>query len=331
MIGSCRTILLLAFLMTLFAGSASAAIQLIYPAERSFVHRSDYIILKTNDSSISGVRLTINGVDSDILQISSTEYRKLFGDMLIVQPVWDKGKNQLLVEGFSGDKKVQSIATEIFFNQSDDRSQIPKDFIESPFHVPEKEKICAPCHLMSSSVEKGASQDPKKSPCALCHTKLVTVKIPHEPALNFSCTHCHSKVDTPRYGVPGSNSAFCAECHADKIDQIKKNSFPHGLVAAGYCMVCHDPHGSENPGSLKAPINEVCLSCHQKIAKEPHVARNNLGKGHPLSGKNDLSPNRRGKELSCVSCHDPHGGVVRYFFVSRKEERMALCQFCHAK
>jgi predicted CXXCH cytochrome family protein len=245
--------------------------------------------------------------------------------------VWDKGKNTVLIEGLNAGKVLQTVSTEIYFNPSGDRSDVPKDFTDSRFHTVEKEKICTPCHDMSPPGGTAAAQPPGKSPCAACHSKLVKVKVPHEPALNFSCVHCHSKLENPRYGTKGRDSVSCAECHADKTEEVKKNSFSHGPVAAGYCELCHDPHGSEFPGSLKAPINEVCLSCHEKVGKAPHVSRDSTGKGHPVSGKDDISPKRKGKELSCASCHDPHGGVVRFFLVSKKDERMALCQYCHAK
>lgn len=308
-----------------------AAMQLLYPAEMSWVYRSDHLILKTNDSSISGIRLTVNGVDSDIIPISSSDYRKLFQDILIVQPVWDNGKNVLLVEGFTGSQKVQSIGTEIYYNPLGDRSLVPNEFKEIPFHTPEKEKLCASCHDMSPSGGKSPSRNSEDSPCAVCHYKLVKVKYSHEPVTNYACAHCHVKTENPRHGTGRRDSALCNECHSDKADEIRKNSFSHGPVISGYCELCHDPHGSAFPGFMRRSINEVCLSCHEKVGKVSHVLKTTTGKGHPLSGKQDISPKRKGKELSCVSCHDPHGGVVRYFLVSRKEERMALCQYCHAK
>ncbi|GAM08942.1 doubled CXXCH motif protein [Geobacter sp. OR-1] len=318
-------------MLLLLPGNLLAAMQLIYPMDKSWVYRSDYLIIKTNDSAISGIKLTVNGSDSDIMQISSSDYRKLFQDILIVQPVWDNGKNTLLVEGYIADNKVQSIATEIFYNPLGDRSLVPKDFRETSLHTTENEKVCAACHAMTSSNSKNTAQNPANSPCATCHQRLVKVKYPHEPVANYSCAYCHVKTDNPRHGTSRRDSALCFECHSDKAEEIKKNSFPHGPVTAGYCEICHDPHGSEFTGFMRRPINEVCLSCHEKIGKEPHVLRNTSQKGHPLSGKKDISPKRKGKELSCVSCHDPHGGVVRYFLQSRKEERMALCQFCHNK
>lgn len=318
-------------LMLLFPATPHAALQLIYPSENSWMYRSDYLILKTNDLAISGIRLTVNGVDSDILEMSSSEYRKFFQDLLIVQPVWDKGKNTLLIEAFIGDKKIQSLTTELFYNPSGERSVVPASFNDSLLHTPERSKLCTPCHDMSPSAGKNASSNPESSPCATCHYKLAKVKHPHEPVASFSCSYCHQATGNPAHAVTRRGVALCFECHSDKADEIKKVTFPHGPVVAGYCEVCHDPHGTDFPGFMRKPINEVCLSCHEKILKTPHVLRSSGGEGHPLAGKADISPKRKGKELSCASCHDPHGGVTRYFLVSRKDERMALCQYCHAK
>jgi predicted CXXCH cytochrome family protein len=97
------------------------------------------------------------------------------------------------------------------------------------------------------------------------------------------------------------------------------------------CQDCHDPHGSQNESHLVKPVNELCLSCHAHIRKQKHVVRTSSGEGHPLSGKSDPSKKASGRQMSCVSCHAPHGGAVRYFFVSNADDRMNLCQMCHNK
>ncbi len=316
-------------LLLLIPGRAIAAMQLIYPADKSWVYRSDYLILKTNDTAITGVRITVNGIDGDIMQISSPGYRRSFRDFLIVQPLWDKGKNTILIEGFSGSFKVQSVSAEIFFNPLGDRSLVPTGFRAMVLHTPENEKICVSCHIMAAAGGNAASAG--SSTCATCHRQIPQVKYPHEPVTSFTCTYCHTKTDNPRHGLSRRDTALCYDCHADKADDIKKFAFPHGPVAAGMCELCHDSHGTNFPAFMHTSINELCLSCHEKIGKSSHVLSSTAGIGHPMSGRDDVSPKRKGKELSCVSCHDPHGGKVRYFFVSGKADRLELCQFCHAK
>jgi len=319
---------LLLLLLLLVPARGNAAMQLIYPADKSWVYRSDYLILKTNDTAITGVKIAVNGIDGDIIQISSPAYLRSFQDLLIVQPLWDKGKNSILIEGFKGNLKVESVSAEIFFNPLGDRSLVPTGFRATTLHTPENEKICALCHIISP----GGNPPPNApSPCATCHRKLLQVRYPHEPVTNLTCSYCHTKTDNPRYGLTRRDTALCYDCHADKADDIKKFAFPHGPVAGGMCELCHDPHGTDFPAFMRRPVNELCLSCHEKIGKGEHVVKGSVGKGHPLSGVKDISDKRKGKELSCVSCHNPHGGMVRNFFVSNSSDRMKLCQFCHAK
>jgi predicted CXXCH cytochrome family protein len=177
---------------------------------------------------------------------------------------------------------------------------------------------------MNSSIEKS-------NPCFICHKKMLAVKYVHGPAGTYSCGYCHASKGNPKHAVPRRGSALCYECHSDMSVQIRKKKFVHGPVEAGMCDACHDPHGSQNESQLLKPINELCLSCHGHIRNQKHVVRASNGEGHPLSGKDDPSKKGSGRKMSCISCHLPHGGDVRYFFTNNLEDRMNLCQVCHNK
>ena len=323
----CSLMVMLAMLIIPQVGFA--AISFIYPVEKSWVKRSDYLILKLNDLEITGVRITVNGVDSDLLKVSSPEYRKAFKDFLIVRPVWDTGKNALVVDVYSGEKKTESVTTEIFYNPTMDPTLVPDGYQPNVLHTPTVDKLCAPCHNMAPTVAQFSGAPEKGNPCFVCHKSMMNVKYVHGPAGTYTCVYCHSLEGDRKYAVLKRDAESCLECHADKKEEFKKRKYLHGPIDAGMCEICHDPHGSPYPAQLRMPVNDLCLSCHDKIANDIHAVRTPTGKGHPLKGKEDLSALRKGKEFSCVSCHKPHAGDVRYYYQSNEEEKMRLCQICH--
>jgi predicted CXXCH cytochrome family protein len=318
-------------LLILFAVfPAEAAITFVYPASKSRVTRSDYLILKMNNPQITGIRVTVNGLASDTMLIGSPEYKKAFQDLVILQPVWDEGKNEILVEGYEGEKKIEAVNTQIFFTDKPG-ANIPSEFQQNAMHVPAVEKLCSPCHDMNPTTAQMDDNMAKKNPCYGCHKKMANANFVHGPAGTFSCAYCHNLQGKPKFAVVLRDAALCNECHADKADEFKKKKFLHGPIEAGMCEICHDPHGSSFTAQLRLPINDLCLSCHESVGKETHVVRLSDGTGHPLKDRPDPSKPGSGRDLSCISCHNPHGGDARFFFQNNVTDRMQLCQICHNK
>ena len=318
-------------LLLVLAMPAFAGITMIYPEPGSSVTESRHLVLKLGSKELSGVIVTVNGVASESLPVGTVEYRRAFSDFLILQPLWDKGKNQLTVETFNGDKKLESFTADVFYSPRGEAVDIPKEFRQSVMHRPEADALCIPCHNMRPTMKQVIDVPDKDNACFSCHKRMANQKYVHGPVSTYSCAYCHSLQGTPLYGTPKRETKLCFECHQEKEKELKGFKFLHGPVAAGMCEICHDSHGSDNPAQLHQPINKLCLSCHEQIATTIHVTTLGGGEGHPLSGKTDPSEHGRGRELSCVSCHDPHGGKARYYFVSGNESRMDLCQMCHRK
>jgi len=313
------------------AATAFGAVTFIYPAPNTWVERSNHLILKLNSTEITGVRIGVNGVAGDLLVVGSPEYRRAFQDILIVQPVWDRGRNEVTVETFIGNNRAESVQAQVFFAPHGDQATVPPEFKPYLFHLPELEARCVGCHTMEPTTAQLLSTLAKENPCIGCHRKMLDVKFVHGPAGTYSCVYCHKEKATPRYTVTKREAALCNECHGDKAAEFAKRKYIHGPIAGGMCEVCHDSHGSANYAQLKAPINQLCLSCHESIKKTPHVVRTTSGAGHPVSGVKDPSAPKTGREMSCISCHNPHAADVRYFFVNNAEDRMMLCQMCHNK
>jgi predicted CXXCH cytochrome family protein len=167
--------------------------------------------------------------------------------------------------------------------------------------------------------------------CFTCHTSKEawrSRKHIHGPMLAGGCTLCHNPHgDDHRYQLWAEGSvALCIACHSDKeelMDKERPVRFVHGIIHGPGCVACHDPHASNHQFLLHKSINDLCVSCHTGLAG---VKRGHPVGGHPVSGKTERR--RKGRELSCTSCHDPHGSSYRYMLFA---ESMGghVCIKCH--
>lgn len=173
--------------------------------------------------------------------------------------------------------------------------------------------------------------------CAECHADLTEKKFVHK-ALKKGCKTCHEQLDTSTkrhkskgkfaLGLTAEPPALCLDCHEN---ELFKGKVVHGPVAAGKCMDCHDPHGSDNVGLLKKEPAALCLDCHADVKKKPHVVVGFSGGGHPLGdakkAKTVEDPLRPGTPFYCAACHEPHRSELPR--LNRFGKGMSTCQKCH--
>jgi predicted CXXCH cytochrome family protein len=167
--------------------------------------------------------------------------------------------------------------------------------------------------------------------CFTCHTgKKIwrTQKFVHGPMNVGGCTLCHNPhEDDNRYQLWAEGSvALCIACHSDKENLVSKEKslpFVHGIIPGGGCVACHDPHAGDRQFMLIKPINELCVSCHTRLAG---VTRGHPVGGHPVAGPKERR--RQGYPLTCTSCHDPHGSTKRFLLVG-KTNGGQICIECH--
>lgn len=157
--------------------------------------------------------------------------------------------------------------------------------------------------------------------CFTCHKEArFKGKSTHAPVSGGMCTGCH---DAHQSNFPSllkkESPEVCYNCH-DKSKFNKK--VIHMAIPAVGCNTCHAPHASDHPTLLADDINPLCLSCHKSKASGRHVVAIPGGKHHPLRGRPDPSNPKR--ELSCVSCHDPHSTDYENLFYSER-----MCVRCH--
>jgi len=315
-----------------FGAVAVPALEIVYPSHGVFVARSDFLIIRGGKAPVlEAMTVTINGAKSELLDLSSPEYRAAFADFLILQPEWDKGKNAISVDAYIGGKVVANAVADIYFLGNDPTATTPKGYKPFVMHTPEKEGLCQPCHNMKPDKVQLSAESADKNPCASCHKRWIDAPYAHGPAGVFQCVACHDPASKPaRYQISKSPAELCAECHFDKVEAYKKNKFVHGPVGVGLCLLCHDPHASSQPAQLLAPTNTLCAGCHDTVVKKgDHVVRGIFGQGHPLAAAVD--PSDPGKSLTCGSCHDPHGGQGQALFRRGLTSRMQLCSICHKK
>jgi len=185
-------------------------------------------------------------------------------------------------------------------------------------HGPAANVYCKSCH----QEKKGATAisiltGRVEEVCARCHIntkKFSSQAHVHGPVGTGDCTVCHDP-HGDRYKFQlwaDGRSDLCTGCHTDKKNAMNRRVgfYMHGIIQGGGCVACHDPHASDTRFQLYRPINELCTSCHMELQgiNEGHPVGN-----HPLKGRPD--PLRKNRELSCTSCHKPHGSGYRFFLI----------------
>ncbi len=108
----------------------------------------------------------------------------------------------------------------------------------------------------------------------------------HGPYGARLCHACHQRASNSLI-LPVEK--LCLHCH--NLNLSKK--FVHGPVAAGGCIVCHDPHSSGRKFLLRSDPRKFCLHCHEKAA----IFKN---------------PAHKGVDVTCTVCHDAHSSNKRF-------------------
>jgi len=176
---------------------------------------------------------------------------------------------------------------------------------------------------VAGAAQRGAA--PATAPagsCVQCHAAVTKHPVLHPKS--DDCASCH--VPTARDAHQFKDKS-CTACH----QMMKPNDkFVHGPVAAGECLTCHDPHGTDEPQLVRAvgachnphasPLKyqirndsaEQCLACHKTLRKELVTAR--------------VQHEAMTADRECLNCHDPHASDLGK---QLKASSMDLCLSCH--
>ena len=94
-------------------------------------------------------------------------------------------------------------------------------------------------------------------------------------------------------------------------EMLLKNRIHWPVLSKKGCLSCHNPHASKETGLRKAPMKELCGSCHQDTTdREAQVVKKH-------------SPVQQG---NCTACHQPHVSDSAFLL---NQPIIELCQNCH--
>lgn len=196
-------------------------------------------------------------------------------------------------------------------------------------------KPCLICHDLNSEKIKKAhfSTDLGGVNCFNCHythaadKKGLLKESVHEPFVSGMCDVCHNISAEGKIEVKGQTKKICLACHSSLL--VKDDTVKHSGYDMLECVDCHNPHTGGEKWLLKKKITQICFDCHGKeeAAKHPYDVvpsqKINLDKNNEIWLTND-------RQMSCVSCHNPHSAKIP-FLLRESLEDGKLCNICHPK
>ena len=181
---------------------------------------------------------------------------------------------------------------------------------------------CRGCHEEQGKTFRYSNHAQQSVECEDCHGagSLHLTSDKHESILKFGkmkaeeangvCLWCHAKSDHVRNWFASAHAAQdvrCIDCHT--IHEGGPHAERTAFVASGG-EVLREPRAIDS----RRMQNDKCLQCHRK-----QDAQANLPYHHPI----------REAKMTCVDCHDPHGGSAGNNLNSANANQ--LCFQCHAE
>jgi len=204
-----------------------------------------------------------------------------------------------------------------------DRTQFKGKSVHPPVVIDK----CTTCHNPHQSDFKVLLIKDIPGLCYECHKESrFRAKSVHKPVGQGLCMSCH-KPHASNFGKMLTNEPpeLCYRCHDKKLF-TKKYVHVVAKIPNG-CLLCHNPHANDNQNLLSQPtIFDLCTSCHSGQMNGMHiVGMQNLGGGENMHPVKDVpDPSSPTKEITCISCHNPHSSEYNRLFVQRN-----LCTKCH--
>lgn len=258
------------------------------------------------------------------------------------------GINEINIRAKKADRIVDEVSLDVF-RRSDLVSKYkkpPVGFQKDYFHMKARPQ-CAACHHVlepteadnkpinietyAAEVSKNKAVVPSESTCYSCHRGMTSYLFVHGPNFVWSCLTCHDSQAEPKYCVKYPDPELCYKCHVEEKQKRSGKKNYHAPYIIDRCGICHNPHASENPYRLVEPTWLLCVSCHTDEGDGRHIIAGYFNESshrrHPTHGVPD--PSRKGQELTCASCHNPHASDSPKFITPYVKRRFDLCMKCH--
>jgi len=161
------------------------------------------------------------------------------------------------------------------------------------------EVACASCHKIHVAKDPVLNRHDQPGVCYQCHAeeRAEFHMVSRHPVWEgqMTCSECHNVHGEQGTGalVKASSREKCTSCHAEKRGPFLWEHAP----AAEDCMLCHRPHGSNQPALLRKRPPQLCQECHSPS-------------GHPsYSYDGSKLPNSAFLGVKgCLNCHSQvHG------------------------
>ncbi|MCW8895598.1 cytochrome c3 family protein [Sulfurimonas sp.] len=326
-------VFIMLFSLSLFAQQAQL-LKIVAPSPTQISQENIVsFVIEADKSTVDLITITTDANATFNIQVNpnKTHYCKTINLHL--------GENIIDVAGYKSNTLVSEQKRKVFLESKVHKEYRypPQQYKREYFHNETNEKVCASCHDMSVNEVKGvAFKDVTKSNCYQCHNQVASKKHAHAPSVNWLCTSCHNgKVGTfneadrnkSKYTVPDPIGPLCFSCHEKNEEKWGDKRFTHEPTEAGRCNKCHNSHSEENEFYLRKDSWNLCTGCHKDKIEGMHIVKTFGRKAHPTHNVKD--PSRPGKDLSCISCHNPHASNAS--FLLQSESVMGICSRCHKK
>ncbi len=244
-------------------------------------------------------------------------------DIIAIPLNLEPGNNVIHYELEKKDGRILVGSLKVYYQLEIESKKPPEEYNKDIFHIAESDARCFSCHKRGNESKSSVISS---SACQSCHSTMYKENFIHGPVDAGECETCHNQQTAsgfkPKFAIE-KESEECFKCHDDIKEGIAKKKFVHAPVVSGRCTICHSPHASKHEFQLRNSVNQICLACHDDKSEGSHPVI-----FHPYQNRKD--PRNPKRELSCVSCHNPHFSDFKAI-LSSDDGYFALCQSCHNK